>query len=508
MNNIRSRSVDSISRVRTGSPIRSGSPGRLNFTAKQKVLLANLAEATSPSEAANTFGVTRMTAYRAITNKNLLQAIPSTRIRLSGGGRKSQFPAECEFELYNEIIYKNELKEKVDYDYIRSKATKILDKYLREHSDKKDPGLKFSDGWIRKLMIKRRLSCRIKTNCAQDKKIDIQKQFQLVFDYLCRLNRQAKAYLLSQIRNMDETPVYLDAPSNRTIVPVGTKSVSLKDTGNAKNRFTVCLHISAAGVMHEAVVIIKRKTIPLKWKIPFNLRVFANEKSATMSEVLMRRYTLEHLIPSFNGMPGYFLNDEFSGHKTEEIIKLLMDNNINPIFILAGCTSYLQPLDLAINAPFKHHYSKCWQSFINSKHQEVGEIGSSDEEEDENDHAYTKGGNRRRPSWPLVLSWVSYALCQINSETIKLSFIRCGLLTGDWQSFEHLNETLKSLIKPVDDWDAEEARVNNFNEEVKEKSEKNLLNVDSIIATCSQENFVGSELPPKPTKRAYNKKKK
>ena len=30
----------------------------------------------------------------------------------------------------------------------------------------------------------------------------------------------------------------------------------------------------------------------------------------------------------------------------------------------------------------------------------------------------------------------------------------------------------------------------------------------SIIATCSQENFVGSELPPKPTKRAYNKKKK
>ena len=41
--------------------------------------------------------------------------------------------------------------------------------------------------------------------------------------------------------------------------------------------------------------------------------------------------------------------DEFTAHKTEEIIKLLFDIGINPVFIPAGFTIVLQPLDVFIN---------------------------------------------------------------------------------------------------------------------------------------------------------------
>jgi hypothetical protein len=40
---------------------------------------------------------------------------------------------------------------------------------------------------------------------------------------------------------------------------------------------------------------------------------------------------------------------------------------------------------------------------------------------------------------------------------------------------------------------------------VQNNFETNLLNVESIIESCSQESY-DFELPPKPPKRAYNKK--
>ena len=79
-------------------------------------------------------------------------------------------------------------------------------------------------------MIRRKLSVRLKTHCAQEKKIDPVKHFQIVFDYLVRLNRQAKKYLFDQIRNMDETPQFIYAPSNSTITSIGTQTVTLTDT--------------------------------------------------------------------------------------------------------------------------------------------------------------------------------------------------------------------------------------------------------------------------------------
>jgi len=96
-------------------------------------------------------------------------------------------------------------------------------------------------------------------------------------------------------------------------------------------------------------------------------------------------------------------------------------------------------------------------------------------------------------------------LKKINPEIIVRSFECCGLKDGDWQSFEHLNNKLKEFIKPKDDWVEEDKLLERFNKGMQNNFETNLPNVESIIESCSQESYV-FELPPKPPKRAYNKK--
>src|SRR3954447_20586316 len=61
--------------------------------------------------------------------------------------------------------------------------------------------------------------------------------------------RTEKSFKLSNILNMDETPVWFDMAKNFTIDQIGEKTVHIRETGNEKNRFTVVL-TCAAGMNH------------------------------------------------------------------------------------------------------------------------------------------------------------------------------------------------------------------------------------------------------------------
>ena len=56
-------------------------------------------------------------------------------------------------------------------------------------------------------------------------------------------------------------------------------------------------------------------------------------------------------------MPGeqksLLIFDVFRAHRTDDVLSHLEKNNILVIFVPANCTSELQPLDLAVNGPFK-----------------------------------------------------------------------------------------------------------------------------------------------------------
>ena len=79
--------------------------------------------------------------------------------------------------------------------------------------------------------------------------------------------RRSKNYSLVKIRNMDETPVWFDMPTSKTVDSVGAKTVLLKTTGHVKTRFTVILACLADGTKLQRMVVFKRKTMP-KDKFP------------------------------------------------------------------------------------------------------------------------------------------------------------------------------------------------------------------------------------------------
>ena len=74
--------------------------------------------------------------------------------------------------------------------------------------------------------------------------------------------------------------------------------------------------------------------------------------------------------------------------------------------ILGGLTSALQPLDVVLNKPFKDRLRQKWLAGMSL----------------EDDKPVTIGGNIKKPSISLVLSWVKSAWDDIPEDMVKKIF--------------------------------------------------------------------------------------
>ena len=93
------------------------------------------------------------------------------------------------------------------------------------------------------------------------------------------------------------------------------------------------------------------------------------------NEETTKRYIKEILIPFVTkkredlklrkSQPALVLFDCFRGQCTDEVKKLLADNNILTVKIPANCTDKLQPMDVAINKPMKEELM-CLQTQVSS----------------------------------------------------------------------------------------------------------------------------------------------
>ncbi|GBB97766.1 hypothetical protein RclHR1_03060023 [Rhizophagus clarus] len=124
------------------------------------------------------------------------------------------------------------------------------------------------------------------------------------------------------IFNMDEMPVWFDMAGNITINPKGEKTVYIRGTGNEKNWFTVVLICAADGTKLPLICIFKRKFLAMM--------VF----------------------------------DSFRGHLEKSVKQKFNDNHVNLAVIPGDLTSICQPLDVAINKPFKDHLRRGWHSWM------------------------------------------------------------------------------------------------------------------------------------------------
>lgn len=151
----------------------------------------------------------------------------------------------------------------------------------------------------------------------------------------------------------------------------------LINIGHAKTRFTVVLLVSANGKVHKIMVIIKdRKTVP-KVPIPKCMSVEVS-KGGSMNEKLMLRWISDCLAPSrgiFNRNNGILIADEHGAHKHQSVKDSAARLKIDMLFIPPRMTSYSQPLDVSINAPFKSKLKSQWEDWISTAPAEFTSMG-------------------------------------------------------------------------------------------------------------------------------------
>ena len=165
-------------------------------------------------------------------------------------------------------------------------------------------------GWCNRFMNRKHLVIRQKTKDLDQKVTNFHK-------FVIGM-RQKYNFPLSNIGNMDETPMNFDMISNRTVERKGVKTVQLRSTDHEKTRFTVVLTCMADGTKLKPLVIFKRITTP-KIKFPpgifihFHVKGWMDENGVKlwMENVWQRR-------------PGYLRNqhsllvwDMFHSHVTE-----------------------------------------------------------------------------------------------------------------------------------------------------------------------------------------------
>jgi hypothetical protein len=88
------------------------------------------------------------------------------------------------------------------------------------------------------------------------------------------------------------------------------------------------------------------------------------QKSGWMNADLMKHYIdyLNRMRKSYNQyrFPAMMIYDSFRGHLKESVKEKFDKSNINLAVIPGGLTNICQPLDVAINKPFKDNLCKEW----------------------------------------------------------------------------------------------------------------------------------------------------
>ena len=90
-------------------------------------------------------------------------------------------------------------------------------------------------GLINKFCKRYRLSSRCKTHQAQESLKTPAEKMSIVSDFLAKVKPIYRNFEPRCVINMDETPVYINMPHNRTMHPVGDKTIDIATSGHEKS---------------------------------------------------------------------------------------------------------------------------------------------------------------------------------------------------------------------------------------------------------------------------------
>lgn len=176
------------------------------------------------------------------------------------------------------------------------------------------------------------------------------------------------------ILNWDQVGMKIVPSSAWTMEKSGTKRVEITAIDD-KRQITAVFACSLAGSFLPIQLIYKGTTarcLPKGVKFPdgWNITHSANHWSNTSTMLDFISFIIVPYVTEkrkqlglSSNHPALVIFDVFKGQCTEEVCKLLGDNNILYTLVPANCTDQLQPLDLSVNKPAKDFMKRQFQNW-------------------------------------------------------------------------------------------------------------------------------------------------
>eukprot|EP01022_Parablepharisma_sp_SALTPOND_P015511 TRINITY_DN2199_c0_g3_i1.p1 TRINITY_DN2199_c0_g3~~TRINITY_DN2199_c0_g3_i1.p1 ORF type:complete len:520 (-),score=38.77 TRINITY_DN2199_c0_g3_i1:178-1737(-) len=210
--------------------------------------------------------------------------------------------------------------------------------------------------FLRRFMKRRLLAYRKPTHVGQN----LPEDFQQKMKEFSKMVHDMKAHHKvsdDRIINMDEVPIYYEAVSSRVISIKGAKTVTLTQTQAGQTRITMVLAVASDGSKLPPLLIFRgefgKKLQKQLQKVPIvaSKRVYAICDKTAWNNSEAMGYWVQTVWNSFNRnmKNNLLIMDDYSVHKTAEVMAKLATCRTYPCLIPGGMTRLLQPLDVGVN---------------------------------------------------------------------------------------------------------------------------------------------------------------
>ena len=177
------------------------------------------------------------------------------------------------------------------------------------------------------------------------------------------------------VLNMDQTPIFFDMSSGRTLSQTGERTVNGRTSSSSTLRVTVAVTLTASGEMLKNLIVFKGKPgarIETREFPTFpDQNLYVCQERAWMDERVMRiwvRLVLKpHIEQAPEGVQPIILLDSYRCHMMASIVNAIQDLGVRIENIPGGCTGLCQPVDIGIGKPLKARARQLWEEWMISE---------------------------------------------------------------------------------------------------------------------------------------------
>lgn len=305
--------------------------------------------------------------------RKVLEEADAKKKSLGKGGKKSLSDEEEE-RLLRQILELRKLAIPVSGILVKLMASKII----KERAPGSVEGVstrafRASAGWFDNFKSRHNLSFRKGTKRAiatiPQNTLDVLSTWQRGLYDLCQ--RTGATHII----NIDETPVFYDLMFDHTLHTTGDPEVLIQKIKNCKKRVTVILGIilPLSGLFIQkfkckAMIIFngQRESTIFRGCPDDPALVYACNKTAWCKEKEFIQF-LEDCVPQELLASTVFTWDNFSVHDTQNVKDFCAEKKLQVLTLPPNCTAFIQPLDVAINRPFKVALKNLYRDWLLSR---------------------------------------------------------------------------------------------------------------------------------------------